>query len=197
MTKADGTVSKEEIDVTDTFFREVMGFDREKCKSAIEVFRRSKESTTSYGDIAHEYLRLVGGQLPLLHAVIQVLMAVALVDGPLTREEEDFVSSVAGIFRLSDSAYSHYRQQRDASEHRMCQTHEQKRIESLAILGLSGRPTTDVIKRAYKDLVMQCHPDRIQHLGPRLRDIAEQEMKRINIGILFPEGTHQCRNMRP
>jgi DnaJ like chaperone protein len=49
-----------------------------------------------------------------------------------------------------------------------------------SILGLHPRNTPDDIKNRYRELVMQYHPDRVAHLGPKLREVAEQQMKEIN-----------------
>lgn len=48
------------------------------------------------------------------------------------------------------------------------------------ILGLKGTVTFSDVQRIYKQLVLQYHPDRVSHLGPKLRLVAEQEMKEIN-----------------
>jgi DnaJ-domain-containing protein 1 len=47
-------------------------------------------------------------------------------------------------------------------------------------LGLSGRVTRDDVRRAYRELARQYHPDKVQHLGPKLREVADGEMRRIN-----------------
>jgi hypothetical protein len=49
-----------------------------------------------------------------------------------------------------------------------------------SILGLHPDHTSDDIKNRYRELVMQYHPDRVAHLGPKLREVAEQQMKEIN-----------------
>ena len=48
------------------------------------------------------------------------------------------------------------------------------------VLGLTGRITPEDVKRRWRDLSRQYHPDYVQHLGPKLRTMAEQEMKTIN-----------------
>jgi len=47
-------------------------------------------------------------------------------------------------------------------------------------LGLNGRVTREDIKRRWKELTVQYHPDKVAHLGPKLREVAENEMKAIN-----------------
>ena len=48
------------------------------------------------------------------------------------------------------------------------------------ILGLSGNITPEDIKRRWRELSRQYHPDQVHHLGPKLRAVAEREMKDIN-----------------
>jgi hypothetical protein len=54
-----------------------------------------------------------------------------------------------------------------------------------SILGLKRpfRPTD--VKRKYRELVTQYHPDKVNHLGPKLREVAEKEMKEINEAYAF------------
>ena len=48
------------------------------------------------------------------------------------------------------------------------------------ILGLTGSITADDIKRRWRELSKQYHPDQVHHLGPKLKAVAEREMKDIN-----------------
>jgi preprotein translocase subunit Sec63 len=48
------------------------------------------------------------------------------------------------------------------------------------ILGLKGRVTMSDVKMRYRELVSQYHPDKVNHLGEKLKQVAELEMKDIN-----------------
>lgn len=48
------------------------------------------------------------------------------------------------------------------------------------VLGLNGRMTREDVKRRWKELTVQYHPDKVAHLGPKLKEVAEEEMKAIN-----------------
>jgi DnaJ-domain-containing protein 1 len=48
------------------------------------------------------------------------------------------------------------------------------------VLGLVGKVTMSDVKKKYRELVSQYHPDKVNHLGDKLKKVAEQEMKEIN-----------------
>ena len=49
-----------------------------------------------------------------------------------------------------------------------------------AILGLKPDASFATVKKAYRKLAMQCHPDRVRHLDTRFRQLAEDKMRDIN-----------------
>lgn len=48
------------------------------------------------------------------------------------------------------------------------------------VLGLRGKVSLDDVRQQYRHLAMQYHPDKVNHLGPKLRKLAEMEMKELN-----------------
>ena len=48
------------------------------------------------------------------------------------------------------------------------------------VLGLQGPSTPEDIRKKYRELVAQYHPDKVSHLGSKLKTVAEEEMKKIN-----------------
>jgi DnaJ like chaperone protein len=49
-----------------------------------------------------------------------------------------------------------------------------------ATLGLEKGASKEEIKKAYRTLSMQYHPDKVRHLGDEFRAVAENKMKEIN-----------------
>ena len=54
-------------------------------------------------------------------------------------------------------------------------------------LGLSGDLTMEDIRSAYRQRIAAYHPDKVAHLGPKLREVAEVESKRLNIAYQYFE----------
>ncbi len=53
-------------------------------------------------------------------------------------------------------------------------------IDYYEIMGVPMDADRSTIKKAYRSLAEQYHPDRVSTLGPKLKEVAEQEMKQIN-----------------
>ena len=51
----------------------------------------------------------------------------------------------------------------------------------IEVLGVSAQATINEVKHAYKNLIRQNDPDRLQGMSPALRTLAEAEMKKVNV----------------
>lgn len=93
--------------------------------------------------------------------------------------------------RNDDSAKKEQFQQNNEKGKNNFQSEEPKNIHIknrqyfASILGLNENFTSMDIKKRYIDLVKQYHPDKVAHLGPKLKKIAEQEMIKINEAYEF------------
>ncbi len=76
-----------------------------------------------------------------------------------------------------------YRQQKE-KEKKERHSRESRQIKDEEyyrdILGLGSNFTVEDIKRRYRELVAKYHPDKVNHLGEKLKEMAEREMKEIN-----------------
>jgi hypothetical protein len=58
-------------------------------------------------------------------------------------------------------------------------------ISHARVLGLRGKVTFADIKRHYRERMLEYHPDKVAALGPKLRELAESESKKINAAYEF------------
>ena len=56
-----------------------------------------------------------------------------------------------------------------------------------AVLGLEQGADFAEIKKAYRKLSMQYHPDKVGHLGDEFKKVAEEKMKEINVAYGYFE----------
>jgi hypothetical protein len=81
--------------------------------------------------------------------------------------------------------YNHYEKNRQGAPHSntyysTIATEEEKNIYYGQFFGLMGKVTKEQIRSKYIDMISLYHPDRVQHLGPELRELAEIKSKEIN-----------------
>lgn len=55
----------------------------------------------------------------------------------------------------------------------------------IGVLGLPRIFTKEELESSHRRLAVQYHPDKVNHLGPKLKETAEQEMKKINEAYAF------------
>lgn len=140
---------------------------------------------------ARSWQDLVAVLMPFLGVILTAVLVIAVFAAGYIVFLSDMMSSKHG----QDEAQERNEQCRDDSDgpehdagseekhdHRgvngtLPESQEQR---AARILGLRGSVTRDNIKKAYRDLVSQYHPDKVSHLGPKLKAVAEKEMKEIN-----------------
>ncbi len=58
-------------------------------------------------------------------------------------------------------------------------------------LGIKGPLAVNDVKRRYKELVSQYHPDKVDHLGPELKKVAAQKIREINEAYAYFKKKYQ------
>jgi preprotein translocase subunit Sec63 len=49
------------------------------------------------------------------------------------------------------------------------------------VLGLKNSASIDDVRKAYKTLIRENHPDRVQDMSPALKELAESETEKLNV----------------
>ncbi len=99
---------------------------------------------------------------------------------PTWNSEEPF--GVSG-----ETEYSRFKNERESS-----QEEENSELRYYDILGLSIDADPPEIKITYRRLVMQYHPDHVQHLGSEFQALAEEKIKEINMAYEYLQKNTIC-----
>lgn len=184
--KCDGAVCDAEIQWT-TAVMDRMGLSAEKKREAIELFDMGK---SGQHDLTAELTRLhetCGRRVTLLQIFMEIQVQAALSDGALDQKEWATLSHIAQTIRFriallerivrSAQAYQEFRTQ-DKSRPRSPQ---EELLRAYEILGIEPTASVAELKRAYRRLMSQHHPDKLiaRGLPEEMLDMAKEKTQAI------------------
>jgi DnaJ like chaperone protein len=169
--KADGRVCEMEVAAVRRFMGEQLRLDSAAQQFAIGIFNEAKDSDTPFEEYARQFGQVFAGNASLRTMFYQVLFSVAMVDGVLHPAEELLLRAAPVHLGLHPDIFTTVRRQfgHDPSHH-------------YAVLGLeNGAPLAEV-KKAYRKLAAEYHPDKVvaKGLPEDFTRFAEQKFKEIN-----------------
>lgn len=168
MAKADGVVTKDEIEA----FKEVFIISAEDMSSVSKVFNLAKRDVAGYDAYARQLASLFKEKPEALEDVMDGLFHIAKADNVIHEAEMEFLLSVAEIFGFSEDDFA-----RIQARHM-----EPEKSDPYIVLGLERTATNDEIKRGYRRLVRDNHPDKLIARGVPAEavEIANRKVAAIN-----------------
>jgi DnaJ like chaperone protein len=174
LAKADGRVTREEIQA----FRRVFPVDDDEVGDVARIYNQAKASTDGFEAYARQIATLFQRDRYLLEELLTGLFDVARSDGELNQAEIDFLRRVATIFGFSDAAFQEIHRRFAAGVREMSGADD-----AYAVLGLARNASDDEIRKAYRRLVREHHPDRLvaKGLPEEFVDRANKTLANINV----------------
>ena len=154
LAKADGRVSKEEIQAVDRFIKERFKFDSDQRKFAIQIFNRAKDDTNSYEDYAYQLSDLLKANKNALLVFYELLFELAMADGVLHEKEKDLLRRTTHIFNFDPGIFENLKSQ-----------FEDSRVNPYTVLGVSENMDFEEIKIVYRRKRKEFHPDTLISKG--------------------------------
>jgi len=173
MAKADGRVTSEEADLVNHLARTQIKMDAEDRKAAGVIFTNALNDDYSIYDYAEQYMQ-VAGSPQMCEMVYRLLFAVAYADKELHPEEDAILMELPRHLGLDQSHYRIFKEEFQGQHADIGEAYE--------ILGCDPDSSDTEVKRAYRKLCMEYHPDKISSKGlpEGFMKFAEQQMHQIN-----------------
>lgn len=170
MAKADGRVTESEIAAAQ-YIMQQMQLTPEQKKTAIELFNKGKSTEFDLEAVVTQFKQECGRRRNLEQMFIEILLATAMADGKLEPVEKDILLNICkhlGFSRMSlerlimmVQAQQHYK----AGSGTTGQPAYQTIGDAFKMLGVDEQATTGDIKKAYRKLMNQHHPDKLVSRG--------------------------------
>jgi DnaJ like chaperone protein len=168
MAKADGIVTKSEVDA----FKRVFRIPRHEQRNVGRVFDQARKSPLGFEAYASQIAGMFRRQHVVLEELLDGLFHIAKADGKVTPEELDYLKRVAEIFGFSGHEFDRIRAGHLGAD----------KADPYEIVGVTREMSNPEIKSAYRKLVRENHPDKLMAKGvpKEFIELANEKLANIN-----------------
>lgn len=183
--KADKVVTPDEIQAVEQIFGmlNLRGEAREQAKTA---FSRGKQADFDLDAAVDQFAQISRGRGPLLQLFLQLQCMAVAADGRVDPAERAMLVRIAERLGLTEADVSQLeallRAATGGPSASSGRPQASRLADAYAALGVSNDATPAEIKRAYRKLMSQNHPDKLASRGlpESMRPVAEERSREIN-----------------
>ena len=184
LAKADGHISQDEIDHVEQFIQK-LGMSAEHRQQAIALFKRGADANFDIEPSLKKFIAICGNTHNLKQMLLVYLIVMALADGQIHANEEIILKDVARHFGYDQAAFKQILDMvLNQSHFASGQTPTASRLDdAYKALGVSKESRDHEIKRAYRKLISQYHPDKLigQGVPEDMIDVATEQAKEVQV----------------
>lgn len=191
LAKADGRISQIEIDHVEAFIKK-MGMTAEHRQEAIRQFKRGADPAFDINATLDNFMKHCGQSFNLRQVLLVYLTVMALADGRLDPSERELLEQIARHLGYSRSEFNRILDMVLSQAHFSSgqQQQGQPRAASASdlddaykALGVTKEASNQEIKRAYRKLMSQYHPDKLMGQGvpEDMIAVATEQAKEIQV----------------
>jgi DnaJ like chaperone protein len=168
MAKADGVVSRSEVDAFCRIFAIPPGEERNVSR----VYNLAKRDVAGFDAYARDVARRFADEPAMLEAVLDGLFDIARADGAVHEREIEYLAEVARIFGFDERTFQTIRARHAFDEG----------ADPYVVLGADRSWDYQRLRRHYRQLVSENHPDLLMAHGvpPEFARIANDRLAAIN-----------------
>ncbi|MFT6734191.1 MAG: DnaJ like chaperone protein [Polaribacter sp.] len=170
--KADGIVSQKEIEAAEQVMAQ-LGLDPVKRKEAMQSFAEGKESGFDLNANLSEFITNAIRQPSLIQMFLEIQILAAVADGSVNAAEKQILYQIGQVFRLPTAqidrlvemviAQQSFHQ--EGSSGRARNQSGATLEQAYKVIGVSANSNKQEVKRAYRKLMSQHHPDKLVAKG--------------------------------
>jgi len=187
LAKSDGRVSEEEISQARFIMEQMQLNDRQK-QDAIKFFNEGKSPHLDLNHELEQLTRAVGHRGSLIQMFLEIQLSVAYADGQLSLQEKHILDKVCRILGISALQFKFIHDRMRASNEQFRGQFNQQFSSSgselktaYRVLGVTESATDTEIKKAYRKLMSEHHPDKLvaKGLPEEMMQLAKEKTQEI------------------
>ncbi len=152
---ADGNVTDGARRKVNEFMTNDLRLSGQSLQYARSIFDQALSQNVSFENLADQFYSNFRTSPQILNLMLDIFYRIAMEDGRLSQNEERLIDYAARAFHISDSLHDSIRR-----NHNVHGT-----SKAYAVLGLTENATEAEIKKAYRKLILEYHPDTVANKG--------------------------------
>ena len=157
LSKIDGSVTRDEI----ATFKKIFEFPNSDIKVISQLFNSAKEDVYDYQSYARQ-LRSHFSEQKVLEEILNALFAIAYADKVLHENEERMLIEISKIFGVDKKNYDRLK---SVHKNKNFSSNHEKLKRCYNLLGVEETDSLESIKKKYREIIKNYHPDKIQGKG--------------------------------
>ena len=167
--KADGRVSQEEIRLAEAVMRE-MGLNNEMMATAKRLFSEGKQADFPLDEVLEQFRLECHRRTTLIQMFIEIQLQAAYSDGTLHQAESAMLKHICAVLGVSEFVFRQIEQRIKAERHYSGSASSKgsqgmSLNDAYAILNVNQDTDDRAVKKAYRRLISQHHPDKLVAKG--------------------------------
>jgi len=187
LSKVDGRVTKAEIAAAESLMQRLQLTDTER-RYAIRFFQQGKDPSFDLHGTLQEFAKHSKLRFELRIMFMELLLEAAVTDGKLSVGEDAIVERVRIVLKIPVNIFVAMLRAREVEAEPVYENYRpptfkgQSLSQSYAALGLKPDASAQEVKKAYRKLVSQYHPDKLmsQGLPDEIMEVAKKRVREIN-----------------
>jgi DnaJ like chaperone protein len=184
LAKADGRVSEAEIAHAEALMSN-LGMTEAHRTQAITLFKQGTDPATDLKQVCARFMAVCGHTRSLREVLLSYLITLALADGHFHEAEDAVLAEMASCLGYDQAAYRRLVDMVLNQSHFAggAQSSEAALDDAYKALGVARESTDQEVKRAYRKLMSQYHPDKLigQGLPDDMIAMATEKAKEIQL----------------
>ncbi|WP_420208661.1 DnaJ domain-containing protein [Candidatus Electronema sp. JC] len=179
--KEDGRFTQSELRTMLDFFQNSLRYNQEQMYWVKQLIKEAKDRSQDLEQLLTEFRSSFAYEPRLI--LLELIYQIIYTTKPVLEQELELARRIAAFLQISayerqtiENKYRHGHHASGASP----ATPASQELRYRTVLGVEENADFAAIKKAYRQLSMQYHPDKVAHLGAEFKRVAEEKMKEIN-----------------
>lgn len=163
--KADGRIMRSELDFVKEFLKQNFGLSA--TREAMSMIKELCNREIPLAEVCHQIRFNMDSATK--NQLLYFLFGIAKADGIVSATEVRLLENISDLLGIDKTNFNSVKSM-----------YYDDLESAYQILGITGSASDEEVKKAYRKMAMENHPDKVGHLGEDIRKAAEEKFTRIN-----------------